>query len=82
MKFSNLFNPGDYISISTSRGHIIGKVIAVESKVTKLESILGNMIIIPNSLISSINTTNLSEKEKHFQTSIKSIRKEVVAEVF
>ena len=81
MKFDKLFDPGDYISISTHQGLMIGKVIAIESKVTKLESILGNIVMIPNSLISSASTTNLSEKEKYLKTSVVVIREKEVAEV-
>lgn len=59
-----LFELGDYVSISRPQGPVIGKVVATGSRITKLESVLGTIFIIPNTFISGTTLVNLSEKER------------------
>ena len=65
MEPSMPFEPGDYISILMSHITLTGKVLTKGLKSIKLKSTWGNIIIIPNSLISSATVINLSAEEKH-----------------
>jgi len=64
------FEPGDYISVLTLQGTQTGKVLTMGFRSTRLKSFEENIIIIPNSLISSNNIVNLSAEDKHLRASI------------
>ncbi|KYK35636.1 MAG: mechanosensitive ion channel family protein [Theionarchaea archaeon] len=75
------FEPGDYISILTLQGVQTGKVLSMGFRSTKLKSFEENIIIIPNSVISSNNVVNLSAEDKHLRASARfSVEKDKVAE--
>ena len=61
-----LFKPGDYISISTPRGVLTGRVVAMRSKSIELKS-AGGHIIIPHSIIYSADITNHSTRKKYLR---------------
>jgi small-conductance mechanosensitive channel len=63
------FEPGDYISIQTLRGVQTGKVLTMGFRSTRLKSFDENIIIIPNSVISSNTVVNLSAEDKHLRAS-------------
>lgn len=64
------FEPGDYVSISTTHGPLSGRVLTKGRKTTKLESIWGNSILIKNSTISRVNIIHRPAKEKYFRASV------------
>jgi len=81
MGFDKPFESGDYISIVTPRTTLTGKVLTIEVGSTKLKSVWGNIIIIPDSLIASATITNHCAEERYLQTSVKcTVEKEKVAE--
>ena len=65
-----LFKPGDYISISTPRGILTGRVVAMRPKSIELKS-TGGRIIIPHSLIYSADIINHSAGKKYSRKDIK-----------
>lgn len=76
------FEPGDYISVLTLQGVQTGKVLTLGFRSTKLKSFEENIIIIPNSLISSNNIVNLSAEDKHLRVSVRfTVEKDEVADV-
>lgn len=75
------FEPGDYISVLTLQGIQTGKVLTMGFRSTRLKSFEENIIIIPNSLISSNNIVNLSAEDKHLRVSIPfTVEKDEVAD--
>ena len=80
-KFDKPFESGDYISIVTPHTTLTGKVLTIEVGSTKLKSIWGNIIIIPDSLTASATIINRCAEERFLQTSVKcTVGKEKVAE--
>ena len=65
------FELGDYVSILTVQGTLTGKVLTMGFRSTKLRSFEENIIVIPNSVISTSNIINLSAERKHLRTSVR-----------
>lgn len=61
---SKNLKPGDYIIISTPRTTLMGRVWAIALGCTKIKSIYGNMITIPDSMLSKSTIVHLSG-QKH-----------------
>ena len=72
IELDQLFKPGDYISISTPRGVLTGRVVAMRSKSIELKS-TGGHIFIPHSIIYSADIINHSTRKKYLQEYAKSI---------
>lgn len=74
-ELDQLFKPGDYVSISTPRGILAGRVVAMRSKSIELKS-AGGRIIIPYSLIYSADIINHSAGKKYFREGIKPLHQD------
>lgn len=80
-EFDKPFKPGDYISISTPHVTLTGRVLTIGTGYTKLKSNWGNLITVPDSIMSKATITNLSEEENHLQISlIRALEENEIAE--
>ncbi|MBU7045638.1 MAG: mechanosensitive ion channel [Theionarchaea archaeon] len=72
IELDQLFKPGDYISISTPRGVLTGRVVAMRSKSIELKS-TGGHIFIPHSIIYSADIINHSTRKKYLREYAKQV---------
>jgi hypothetical protein len=72
IELGQLFKPGDYISISTPRGILTGRVVAMRSKSIELKS-TGGHIFVPHSIIYSADITNHSTRKKYLREYAKAV---------
>lgn len=64
--FEGVINFGDYIQI----GEVIGKVVKMSFRTTQLETIDGNIVTLPNSLLASTQVINLTNGKKEILLTI------------
>jgi small-conductance mechanosensitive channel len=65
--FEGVFNIGDYIQVSDT----IGRVTKMSFRTTQLETIDGNIVTLPNSLLATNQVTNLTGGKKEILLTIK-----------
>jgi small-conductance mechanosensitive channel len=65
--FEGVFNIGDYIQV----GNTVGRVTKMSFRTTQLETIDGNVVTLPNSLLATNQVTNLTGGKKEILLTIK-----------